>query len=165
MVLIRAEVDFDMTESDNQALLRECRVALDDLLTKKPMLAALVCGSTTLGNLRAMLHGYKQTPVQEPAGEVFSASCEFATVRWFRPTSQVGGGDPKNSWSWPITGDHVYVAAPQAQQPRKAVKLTPAEVTLMWVRESFDTMTYESCYVRGVKRGESAALEKNGWTE
>lgn len=40
-------------------LLRECRTALDDLLNKKPTLATLVCGYTTLGNLRAMLFDYR----------------------------------------------------------------------------------------------------------
>lgn len=37
------------------AALRECRKALDSLLADKPMLAAKVCRSTTLGNLRASL--------------------------------------------------------------------------------------------------------------
>lgn len=40
-------------------LLRECRHALDDLLRDKPMLAAKVCGTTTLGNLKAMLYEYR----------------------------------------------------------------------------------------------------------
>jgi len=40
-------------------LLRECRHALDDLLRDKPMLAAKHCGTTTLGNLRAMLYDYR----------------------------------------------------------------------------------------------------------
>jgi hypothetical protein len=44
---------------EQAALLRECRAALDDLLKKKPMMAALVCGSTTLGNLRASLYEYR----------------------------------------------------------------------------------------------------------
>ena len=50
--------------------------------------------------------------VVECAGEVVSANCEYATVRWLRQTSSVGGGDPKNSWSWPITGDKVYLLPP-----------------------------------------------------
>ena len=45
--------------NEQAALLRECRFALDCLLEKKPILAALVCGSTTLGNLRASLHDYR----------------------------------------------------------------------------------------------------------
>lgn len=45
--------------NEQAALLRECRFALDSLLTKKPMLAALLCGSTTLGNLRAELGKYR----------------------------------------------------------------------------------------------------------
>lgn len=45
--------------NEQAALLRECRAALDDLLIKKPMLAAMQAGTTTLGNLRAMLHDYR----------------------------------------------------------------------------------------------------------
>jgi len=45
--------------NEQAALLRECRVALDDLIKKKPALAGLLCGSTTLGNLRAMLYEYR----------------------------------------------------------------------------------------------------------
>lgn len=52
--------DMDQCLMNEQAsLLRECRSAFDDLLRKKPMLAGLVCGSTTLGNLRAMLHEFR----------------------------------------------------------------------------------------------------------
>jgi hypothetical protein len=53
---------------EQAALLRECRSALDDLLKQKPMMAALVCGSTTLGNLRASLHEYR------PQGVIGSAA-------------------------------------------------------------------------------------------
>jgi hypothetical protein len=45
--------------NEQAALLRECRLALDELLKKKPMMAGLICGSTTLGNLRAELHDYR----------------------------------------------------------------------------------------------------------
>ena len=45
--------------NEQAALLRECRLALDDLLRKKPMMAGLLCGSTTLGNLRAELYAYR----------------------------------------------------------------------------------------------------------
>lgn len=44
---------------EQAALLRECRAAIDDLLKKKPMMSALICGSTTLGNLRASLYDYR----------------------------------------------------------------------------------------------------------
>ena len=37
----------------------------------------------------------------EPVGEVVSASCDHATVRWLHQTSSVGGGDPRNSRAWP----------------------------------------------------------------
>jgi hypothetical protein len=52
---------------EQAALLRECRAALDDLLKKKPMMTALICGSTTLGNLRASLYEYR------PQGVIGSA--------------------------------------------------------------------------------------------
>jgi len=45
--------------SEQAALLRECRSALDDLIKKKPGIEALICGSTTLGNLRASLYDYR----------------------------------------------------------------------------------------------------------
>jgi len=45
--------------NEQAALLRECRLALDELLKKKPMMAGLICGSTTLGNLRAELYNYR----------------------------------------------------------------------------------------------------------
>ena len=54
-----------------------------------------------------------ERPMQEPAGRVVSANCEYATVQWLKQTSDVGGGDPKNSRSWPIAGDAVYTAPPQ----------------------------------------------------
>jgi hypothetical protein len=52
----------------------------------------------------------------------------------------------------------VYDAPPPAEVPL----LTPGEVALMWVSESFDTMSYESCYTRGVKRGEQAVRRNAG---
>ena len=45
--------------NEQAALLRECRAALDSLIAQKPTLAGLICGSTTLGNLRAELHAYR----------------------------------------------------------------------------------------------------------
>jgi hypothetical protein len=45
--------------NEQATLLRECRLALDELLTKKPTLAGFVCGSTTLGNLRASLYEHR----------------------------------------------------------------------------------------------------------
>lgn len=44
---------------EQDLLLRECRRALEELLRDKPMLAAKVCGNTSLGNLRAMLYNYR----------------------------------------------------------------------------------------------------------
>jgi hypothetical protein len=45
--------------NEQALLLRECRNALNDLLRDKPMLAGKNCGTTTLGNLRAMLYDYR----------------------------------------------------------------------------------------------------------
>ena len=45
--------------AEQAMLLRECRSALDDLIKKKPGIEALLCGSTTLGNLRASLYDYR----------------------------------------------------------------------------------------------------------
>jgi hypothetical protein len=44
---------------EQAALLRECRLAIDELIKKKPMIAGLICGSTTIGNLRASLYEYR----------------------------------------------------------------------------------------------------------
>lgn len=40
-------------------LLRECRAAIDSLIAQKPTLAGVLCGSTTLGNLKASLYDYR----------------------------------------------------------------------------------------------------------
>jgi hypothetical protein len=45
--------------SEQAALLRECRFAIDELIKKKPILTSLLCGSNTLGNLRASLYDYR----------------------------------------------------------------------------------------------------------
>lgn len=42
---------------DLARLVRECRKALYELLEKRPMQAAMLCGSTTLGNLLVDLNG------------------------------------------------------------------------------------------------------------
>jgi len=44
---------------EQAALLRECRAALDSLIQQKPALVGLMCGSTTLGNLKASLYDYR----------------------------------------------------------------------------------------------------------
>lgn len=55
---------------EQDLLLRECRKALEELITKKPMLTSLLCGNTTLGNLRAMLYEYKDLPrLAQAAGQ------------------------------------------------------------------------------------------------
>ena len=59
------EMEYAIAAGDNvlmqeqAALLRECRMAIDHLLRDKPMLAGKLCGTTTLGNLKAMLHDYR----------------------------------------------------------------------------------------------------------
>ncbi len=53
--------------NEQAALLRECRLALDVLLQKKPMLAGMKCGSTTLGNLRASLYEHRPQGVVDVA--------------------------------------------------------------------------------------------------
>ena len=45
--------------NEQAALLRECRFAVDELLKKYPKLSGVICGSTTLGNLRAELGAYR----------------------------------------------------------------------------------------------------------
>ena len=62
--------------NEQAALLRECRFALDSLIQKKPQLAGMLCGSTTLGNLRAFLYDYRPqgvfgaaTSAQPPAAQ------------------------------------------------------------------------------------------------
>ncbi len=60
--------------NEQAALLRECRLALDDLLRRKPMMTGLLCGSTTLGNLRAELYAYR------PQG-VFNGHAPNAEIR------------------------------------------------------------------------------------
>ena len=59
--------------NEQAALLRECRAALDSLIAQKPRLAGLLCGSTTLGNLKAELGAYRPqgvfgttTPLKPP---------------------------------------------------------------------------------------------------
>lgn len=54
----------------------------------------------------------KTSVVEEPSGVIVSAHCEYATVHWLKQTSDIGGGDPKNSYSWPLTGSLVYIAPP-----------------------------------------------------
>ncbi|MGG4053527.1 hypothetical protein ABEW79_17950 [Delftia tsuruhatensis] len=63
-----------------------------------------------------------------PSGEVISANCEFATVRWLHQTSGKGGGDPKNSYSWPITGEKVFLAASAAPSTHAGLLAAAAHI-------------------------------------
>ena len=57
------------TYEEQAALLRECRFALDELLKKKPSMAGLLCGSTTLGNLKVELYDYRRAAREDdPCG-------------------------------------------------------------------------------------------------
>ena len=49
--------------NEQSQLLRECRYALDDLIKKKKGIESLLCGSTTLGNLKAQLYKYRPKAV------------------------------------------------------------------------------------------------------
>ena len=70
--------------NEQAALLRECRLALDDLLRQKPMMSGLLCGSTTLGNLRAELY-VRRTVCVPTAGSVQRTS----------PNTGVTGAEPQ----------------------------------------------------------------------
>jgi len=54
-------MELEVKTNEKVKLLRECRLALDELIIKKPGIESLVCGSTTLGNLRAELHLYRKS--------------------------------------------------------------------------------------------------------
>lgn len=56
--------------NEQAMLLRECRAALDDLVKKKPGIEALLCGSTTIGNLRVSLGAHR------PQGVMGSATAQ-----------------------------------------------------------------------------------------
>ena len=49
----------DESFNEQARLLRECRAAIDSLINQKKGIESLVCGSTTLGNLRAKLGAYR----------------------------------------------------------------------------------------------------------
>ncbi len=63
-----------------------------------------------------------------PAGEVVYAGLDHATVRWDAQTSDHGGGDPKNTRSWPIAGTKVYLVPPTAAQPQAGAESYPPEL-------------------------------------
>lgn len=60
--------------------------------------------------LRAAQKG-QPVKLPEPDGEIYTSQLDYATVHWLRQTSETGGGDPRNSYSWPITQDRVYLAS------------------------------------------------------
>lgn len=80
--------------------------------------------------LRALLASTPAPAQQEPDGIVVSAQVDHSVVQWTKQTSNKGGGDPKNSYSWPITGDAVYLQKPP-QQERKPT-LPPGHCASDW---------------------------------
>jgi hypothetical protein len=77
--------------NEQAALLRECRLALDDLLRQKPMMTGLLCGSTTLGSLRAELYAYRPQGVFN--GQAPNASLQPADRSEDRLEGDVGQED------------------------------------------------------------------------
>jgi len=60
-----ADIDDTISElgdtiEEQVRLLRECRYALEDLIDKKKGIEGLVCGSNTLGNLKAEFFHYRR---------------------------------------------------------------------------------------------------------
>ena len=86
--------------------------------------------------------------VMESSVEVIECGNLYAKVKL------LGG-----AWGSTSVGDKFYASPPP---PAEVPLLTPGEVALMWVAESFDTMSHESCYARGVKRGEQVVRQKTG---
>lgn len=54
--------EHEKLNNEYKALLRECRFALDELIKKRPGIEGLLCGCTTIGNLRAKLFDFRQKP-------------------------------------------------------------------------------------------------------
>jgi hypothetical protein len=76
-----------------ESLLREVNLALNDLLEKKPMLGAVHCGTTTLGNLRVDVHA-----LVTPNAELRRAATEIEKLRRFTASplsALLGAGDEK----------------------------------------------------------------------
>lgn len=114
---------------EQAALLRECRAALDSLIEQKPTIAGLVCGSTTLGNLKAELSAYRPQGVfgscpqarEQPEQDVPEASCgNMGPVGWLESPDGVFRANPLYkikfpskllSWQVPL-----YMALPE-QEP------------------------------------------------
>jgi len=81
---------------EQSALLRKCRVAIDRLIKKQPSLSMTLCGSTTLGNLKASLYDYRvifddTPPAAQPAQQ--------EPVAWEDLLGAIarGWGHPKNA--------------------------------------------------------------------
>jgi hypothetical protein len=87
--------------TEQALLLRECRRALDELLRDKPMLAAKLCGTTTLGNIRAMLYEYRPQGVfgGKPAEPVAWMCADESLIRsgYSRFSSTCSG-----AWNIPV---------------------------------------------------------------
>jgi uncharacterized protein YbaA (DUF1428 family) len=124
--------------SEQAVLLRECRFAIDTLIEKKPALAMLLCGSTTLGNLKASLHDYR-------VKGIFDATPPAAQPESVQPVSMYEDWYDSNSCSHcGMVGGHVktcrhYTTPPAAQrQP-----LTDEEMWRLWNAEGNDAMNQQ----------------------
>lgn len=84
--------------SEQAALLRECRAALDLLIEKKPELSALLCGSTTLGNLRASLHDYRVLFDDTPPAAQPAMFGPMGTVGDLFDKHVIANGNLKKEW-------------------------------------------------------------------
>ena len=96
---------------EQAALLRECRAALDSLIAQKPTIAAFVCGSTTLGNLKAELSAYRPQGVfgscpqarEQPEQEHWDAIPDTFNRWWDADYDDTGNPFRKDSpayWAW-----------------------------------------------------------------
>ena len=108
---------------------------------------------------------YTALQQDEPVGEVVSASCDHATVRWLHQTSSVGGGDPRNSRAWPkvsgVSRDEghsrallVFFAAEPTDDEMRAVHDTLAAApTAQAAPQPAPAPLSESEYKRGYRDG------------
>lgn len=91
-----------------------------------------------------------QDQVCEPAPEPVDFDAAFDSVNWdewrHRPIRE-------------LVRELHKVTTPE---PAPVPLLTDEEIALMWVGEAFVITSHESCYVRGVKRGEQVVRQKAG---
>ena len=105
--------------NEQAALLRECRAALDSLIAQKPTLAGLLCGSATLGNLKAELYAYRPQGVfgasPQPAQQqepVVECDCETATSPDGSRLTKCGSDQMRRA----VEQGHAFCKQPAQQQ-------------------------------------------------